>query len=94
MSDYALDLIFFILLVILQVLDAYTTLVALKSGKGTEANPVMRWLFDKFGIEATLLFGKVAFIVLAYYYLDWPIMAALIALYIWAVWGNFKVINK
>lgn len=69
------------LLILLQLADIATTHYALRTGIGTEANPVLRKLFDKFGHEPVLLAIKGGFIAL----LVWavPIMEA--TGYLWAV---------
>lgn len=51
-------------LILLQPADIATTHYALKSGAGTEGNPVLRKLFGRFGHERVLLLIKGAFIAL------------------------------
>lgn len=55
----ALNLLF-AALVIAQVLDAYTTIEALKRPGNYEANPALKWLMDKIGVKEALLLVKVA----------------------------------
>ena len=45
----------------------HTTPYALRTGIGTEANPFLRKLFDKFGHEVVLLVTKGAFIVFLWF---------------------------
>ena len=56
-------LILLVALIALQVADIATTHYVLKTGIGTEANPVLNKLFQKFGHEPVLLTTKGAFIV-------------------------------
>ena len=46
------------LLAVLQLGDVVTTERILKAG-GTELNPIMNWLFYKFGISSTLIFKAI-----------------------------------
>lgn len=88
-------------LILLQLLDVLTTHYALRTGAGTEANPVLRNLFDRFGHEPVLLAIKGAFIA----WLWWAaplleaagyswVLYAVAALYVWVVWNNLMVILK
>ncbi len=49
----------FFLLVVAQVLDAYTTVLALKKPGNYEANPLLKMLMDKIGVKEALLLVKV-----------------------------------
>jgi len=84
----------FVLLILLQVADAYTTIRALKQSGNREGNPAMAWLFNKIGVKTTQIFTKVTFIVLAYYYMGWQAMAVLDAFYMWVVVNNWKLIKN
>ena len=53
--------------ILLQIADSLTTVHILKNGK--ELNPVMAWLFDKFGIPAALAVIKL--IVLIAVFIAW-----------------------
>jgi hypothetical protein len=86
-------------LILLQLADIASTHYALKSGAGTEGNPILRRLFDKFGHEKVLLAIKGAFIA----WLLWAaplleaagygaVLWAIAALYVWVVWNNARVI--
>jgi predicted PurR-regulated permease PerM len=84
-------------LILLQVLDIATTHYALRTGIGTEANPVLRKLFDRFGHEPVLLVSKAAFIAFVWYFQDLihPLAyGLLLGLYIWVVANNVQVILK
>lgn len=60
MEGYALAL--FIIVALTQVLDALSTVSALRKPGNYEANPFMRWLFAKFGMWPTLILGKAFFL--------------------------------
>jgi len=47
-----------LILLILQLGDAYTTYVAITSGKGQEANPVFKRLIDAIGLVPAIAFFK------------------------------------
>jgi len=51
---------FVYLLLVLQVLDALTTLYVLRTGKGAEANPIAKKLMAVLGPEFTVLLVKAA----------------------------------
>ena len=85
------------LLIILQLADIATTHYALRTGIGTEANPFMRKLFDKFGHEPVLLTMKGAFIVFLWVFQDYihvAVLAMLLGFYIWVIANNVEVIRK
>ena len=90
-----------IALAALQFLDLLTTHYALRAGIGTEANPVLRKLFDRFGHEPVLLVTKGAFIALLVWAVPHieaagyqPALWAIAALYVWVVVNNLRVIFK
>lgn len=56
-----MEFIFLVTLIVLQVLDILTTQKVLKLG-GYEANPAMKWLMDKVGVNESLFGSKLAFI--------------------------------
>lgn len=91
--------ILFAALCVLQVLDAYTTIKCIKSGKGREVNPVMRKLHDTVGLEAATVGFKVAAMLAIWYALpaagqyDVHGLVALCALYAFVVVRNFKVLR-
>ena len=87
----------FVLLVALQVADAWSTLKALKRPGNYEANPVMRKLMDAIGVTEALVLLKVASCVAIW----WAVMSlpadigavlllAACALYAWVIHNNLK----
>lgn len=86
----------FVLFVLLQVADAVTTTIGLDKG-GREANPVLRWLFDKIGLAPAFMITKGVVIVLFWHYAEaipLAIWLAMIALYSWIVYNNLGAIEK
>lgn len=83
-------LIFFI---VLQGLDMYTTIIALKQG-GRELNPLLAWLFKHFSPLSTMIVVK-TIAVAALVWID-SFYANIIscAIYSWVVINNFGVIRK
>lgn len=55
----------FIYLIVLQLLDGYTTIKILSSG-GTELNPLIRKLIDSIGIAKGIILVKILAVVLGY----------------------------
>jgi hypothetical protein len=68
-----------LLLAALQIADAASTLHFLKHTQMHEANPVLRWAFERFGPEASLLVLKGIFVAAVWYYHD--------VLPMWTLWG-------
>ena len=84
-------------LILLQLADIATTHYALRTKIGTEANPLLRKLFDKFGHEPVLIVTKGAFIVFLWFahpYTIPEVLYLLCALYVWVIWNNVSVILK
>jgi hypothetical protein len=94
MINYILLAIF----IALQAGDFYTTYVILKTGKGYEANPILAWIFGKIGSTAGLAIVKGLCVIVGVYaaqfWNGFYILAPAIALYIWVVWNNYKVMTK
>ena len=94
MINYILLAIF----VALQAGDFYTTYTIIKTGKGHEANPILAWVFDRIGFTAGLAIFKglavVIGIALVQYWNSFYFFIPCIALYIWVVWNNYKVMTK
>jgi len=83
------------LLIALQLADIATTHYALRTGIGTEGNPLLRRLFDKFGHEPVLLISKAAFVAFVWYFQDRIhdlAYSALLGIYIWVIANNVQVI--
>jgi hypothetical protein len=84
-------------LILLQLADIATTHYALRTGIGTEANPVLRKLFDRFGHEPVLLAIKGAFIALLWWaapLVPVEVLWVLAAFYVWVVGSNLKLILR
>jgi len=75
-----IDPIFFLLaFIILQIFDIVTTYITLSTNKGNEVNPIMKFLFDKFGILPSLIIFKSAVVIfLSIFYTQLP-------LYFWII---------
>lgn len=89
-------MILYAIFVVTQFLDAYTTHRALKEGH-IEANPVMRYLFEKFTVIGGLIVAKLAGMSAGYVAyidnLDWALLI-MIAIYVWVVINNFKILRR
>lgn len=88
--------VLFLVLVLLQVADVATTYRIIRKGMGREANPVMAWLIAKLGLALGLVAPKMAMLALVYLFVleQCPyVLAPLIALYLWAIFNNAKVIR-
>ena len=87
-------MIAFILFILLQVADTWTTITALNMG-GRELNPFMDWLFKKIGVVQGLLLVKSITVILfgLYLYETW-IMWAFVCLYIIIVGNNVYQVRK
>ena len=81
------------LLILLQILDAITTLLVLKKG-GRETNPLMLALFGLIG-PVPALFATKALIVALVILVPLPdlLMFALIAFYVWVLLNNWKALK-
>lgn len=77
--------------VVLSILDGITTYRALKRPGTREANPVMRWLFNHFGIHQTLIASKSAAIAAVWYtmgpYSLW-VLGGINSVYAFIAWRN------
>lgn len=81
----------FVLVVALQVTDAYLTWRVLVAG-GRERNPIVRAFIDRLGVLPGLLVAKAAVAVIAgVFILEQPLALLLIAvLYTWVVAHNWR----
>jgi hypothetical protein len=91
-------IVFFSVLVVLQILDAWTTYIGLKlsSGGVKEANPVLRGLFKKIGVKESLFLVKAG--LLAYLWFH-PVanqteQIILIVGYVAVVANNWRIVKK
>jgi len=85
------------LLILLQVLDIASTIVALRNPKLKEGNGLLKPLMDRFGALPVLVGMKLGFIGLLVW--DAPLIMVevlylLIAFYVWVVWNNIKLIRN
>ena len=84
--------IFLPIFALLQVLDAWTTLKALKMGK-REANPILAKAFQHFDPLGVLVVAKV-FAVWVVWWANWELFTGLAcALYVWVVNNNLDVVQ-
>ena len=94
MINYILLAIF----IALQAGDFYTTYTILKNRTGREANPILRWVFEKIGFTAGLaIFKGLAVAVGVYAAQFWSgyyVLIPAVALYSWVVYNNYKVLTK
>jgi hypothetical protein len=94
MINYILLAIF----IALQCGDFYTTYTILKTGKGYEANPILRWIFDKIGYVTGLVIFKCLAIAVGVYaaqfWNGYYVLIPAVALYTWVVYNNYKVLTK
>lgn len=92
-----IPLLLLISIIILQILDIYTTHKALLLSKVYEANPVIRFLINKLGKTFGLLLIKFIFIgllIFLYPYLPIYILIGIIVLYLGVVINNILVIKR
>ncbi len=100
-------LMFFVIFAALQLADIITTYKVLSSGKGAEANKIMAWLFEKFGVLPSLIVFKVLVIAIiagCTIYLPqiyspmeiiWAVILGLLdAFYLWVAVNNVKVLKS
>jgi hypothetical protein len=93
MINYILLAIF----IALQCGDFYTTYTILKTGKGYEANPILKWVFDKIGYVTGLVIFKCLAVAVGVYaaqfWNGYYVLIPMVALYTWVVWNNFNVLK-
>lgn len=87
--------IFLAVMILLQIVDAWTTYDALRAG-GYEANPIMRSLMEKIGLREALWVAKLLFLA---YLVFLPITDATqqwlaIAVYVGVAINNFRTLRK
>ena len=83
-------------LIILQVLDLLTTVIALRNPRLTEGNGLLKPLMDRFGVLPTLIGVKVAFIGLLWQaapQVPVELLYLIAAGYCWIVFNNIKLIR-
>ena len=86
-------MIAFLLFILLQVADGWTTITALNMN-GREANPLLNYLFRKFGVVQTLLVSKLLSITIVgmLVYDHWAVWF-LVVVYTFVVAHNLKQIK-
>ena len=96
--EYKLVDILLVLFILLQLADFYTTYTVIRTGKGSEGNPVLSWLFGKIGYVPGLFLIKGAMIIGAFYITNLSNVEILLGIidlvYIWVIINNFKVLKK
>ena len=84
-------------LIILQVLDLLTTVVALRNPRLTEGNGLLKPLFERFGVLPALIVIKGLFIMLlgfTAHLVPVELLYLLTAGYCWIVFNNIKLIRS
>lgn len=92
--DFSIAMLY--VFILLQVMDALSTTYGMRLGH-TEKNPLLAWLFDKFGVEITLAVVKTTMIALLLHYLgEYPVWILVVGniLYAYVFYNNLKVISK
>ena len=83
-----------VVLVLLQLSDAYTTHLVLAKG-GYEANPIMRWVLDKAGFGGMFVVKGLMVALLSYFLVTGLIHIALVwaacAVFAYVTFTNYKV---
>lgn len=85
----------FILLCVLQAVDAWTTLQVLKRG-GVEANPMVRYFIDHYGAVPALVGLKVVvlmFVMAVWAHVTFWLLLALVVFYVGVVANNLRVMR-
>lgn len=89
--------ILFALFVLLSIADGITTYRALKRPGTREANRVMRWLFEHFGVHQTLIVSKLSALGVIWHTMGPPtvyVLAGWSAVYGWAIWHNHNMVGR
>lgn len=84
-------------LIVLQLLDGYTTYFGITYKNAKEGNVIMKKLMDVFGLIGTLIITKGAFAAAIFYFndqLDVYTLGILIAVYSIVVLNNIRIIRK
>lgn len=88
------NLALFIALAVLQFLDYHTTMTICSLG-GKELNPIMRWLFDRLGMDQALVFKGIAVLVFAaVFYQDVMVLGIMVAVFAVVIVWNFSQMPK
>lgn len=87
----------FVLFVLLQIADGYTTSKLLAMPGTREVNPIMAWLMRKLGQTKALIISKAGVVALIAFTLPsivWWSLAAVDAVYGYVVWRNWKLLKQ
>ena len=94
MCNAMINLILFVLFIILQFLDFWTTYNVIKSGKGHEGNPIVAFGISKIGLIPALVIYKLFAIAIGWIIKDvWFVMLALDIAYGYVVYQNYKILK-
>lgn len=102
MTEETIMLYIYILVTILivqQLLDVFTTVTALKTGKAVEANKILKKAMDKIGVTPALVAFKIPFVTLILLFPE-PTVVWYVALltavlgYTWVLYNNFTVLRR
>lgn len=92
-----------IAVIVLQVLDGWTTYEAIRTRNGREANPIVRKVIERMGLYPGLLLVKgvvIVGMVVARQYGVWEadgatfVLALLVALYVFVVTKNWRIMKS
>ena len=97
-----LNIVLFVTLAALQILDTILTKTLIQSGNGKEANPIMAKLMALFGLMPALIISKACAMAIVYYCIVYltPVLVSVCcliafnALYLWVVGNNYKIYKK
>ena len=92
--DFSIAMLY--VFIVLQVLDALSTVYGMRLGH-KEKNPLLAWLFDRFGVEITLAVVKTAMVAYIWHYLDdIPVILLVIfnGVYAYIFYKNLEVISQ
>jgi len=84
-------------ILILNIVDIYTTYQAISNSNAKELNPIVRFFIDKLGLVFGLLLTKaifIAFIIAVYQYLPIYALIGINILYIAIIINNLIIIKK
>lgn len=85
-----------VVFILLQVLDALSTLRVLRAG-GRELNPVIKWVMNQYGREVGLIGFKVIITLILVRFVmltSTPVAIGFVILYILVVGNNLRVMKK
>jgi hypothetical protein len=92
-----LNYLLILVITFLQIADVYTTYVINSRPGGVEKNPVLAWLFKRFGLLPSLVVVKTALVLALLWTAPWqyPLLLTLLtAWYIWVIQHNLGQMPK